>query len=131
VIGSEPEIYFYSRRRSATGFLYTYSLVEKGNGYAPVMRRRFREEVMDARPAYLVFVHGFNSWYVPESTVMKALPWSNSFCEKYYRPAGFVEIFYGKAARYCLEDGADYKKPASGNYLCIYKRADYRGPADR
>jgi hypothetical protein len=130
VIGSEPEIYFYSGRRSATGFIYTYSLVEKGNYYSSVMQRQFAREVMGARPAYLVFVHGSNSWCVPESDVKKALSWSKPFCDKYYRPAGFVEIFYGKPIKYYLEDGADCKKPASKNYLCIYKRVDHKGPAD-
>jgi hypothetical protein len=131
VIGSEPEIYFYSGRRSATGFIYTYSLVEKGNYYSSVMQRQFAREVMGARPAYLVFVHGSNSWCVPERDVKKALWWSKPFCDKFYKPGGVVEIFYGNPARYCLKDGADCKNPASKNYLCIYKRADYKGPADR
>jgi len=28
VLGSEPEIYFYSHRISATGYIYTYPLME-------------------------------------------------------------------------------------------------------
>lgn len=28
VIGSEPQIYFYSDRRAATGHIYTYALME-------------------------------------------------------------------------------------------------------
>jgi len=28
VMGSEPEIYFLSRRHSATGYIYTYGLME-------------------------------------------------------------------------------------------------------
>ena len=28
VLGSEPQIYFYAQRRSATGYIYTYSLME-------------------------------------------------------------------------------------------------------
>ncbi|MCG6537854.1 MAG: hypothetical protein L7F78_24825, partial [Syntrophales bacterium LBB04] len=29
VLGSEPQIYFYSQRRSATGYIYMYYLMEK------------------------------------------------------------------------------------------------------
>src|SRR5205814_7670624 len=28
ILGSEPQIYFYSRRHSATGYIYTYALME-------------------------------------------------------------------------------------------------------
>ncbi len=38
VLGSEPEIYFYSHRLSATGYIYTYPLMEK-QVYASHMQR--------------------------------------------------------------------------------------------
>jgi 4-amino-4-deoxy-L-arabinose transferase-like glycosyltransferase len=44
VIGSEPEMYFYSGRRSATGFIYMYPLMEQQR-FALQMQRQMIEEV--------------------------------------------------------------------------------------
>ena len=38
MLGSEPEILFYARRRSATGYLYAYSLTEEQK-YAATMQQ--------------------------------------------------------------------------------------------
>ena len=56
VIGSEPEIFFYSRRRSATGHICTYPLVEE-QPYAPAMRDEMFREIGKNRPDYVVYVH--------------------------------------------------------------------------
>jgi len=47
VLGSEPEIYFYADRRSATGYIYTYALMEP-HKYASQMQR----EMMRAREGH-------------------------------------------------------------------------------
>jgi len=49
VFGSEPQIYFYAERRSATGYIYTYSLVEEQR-YALQMQQEMIREVEQAEP---------------------------------------------------------------------------------
>src|SRR5262249_39654534 len=49
VLGSEPEIYFYSHRRSATGYIYTYGLMEPQK-YAHQMQQEMIHEVENAHP---------------------------------------------------------------------------------
>ena len=61
VLGSEPEIYFYAHRHSATGYIYTYGLVE-GQPYALQMQREMVHEVELAHPKYLVVVGIGASW---------------------------------------------------------------------
>jgi hypothetical protein len=61
VLGSEPEIYFYARRRAATGFVYTYPLLE-GQPFAEQMRARMREEIAAAQPQFIVKASSWNSW---------------------------------------------------------------------
>ena len=39
VLGSEPQIYFYSKRLSATGYIYTYGLMERGRMPARCKRK--------------------------------------------------------------------------------------------
>src|SRR6267142_123163 len=53
VLGSEPEIYFYSGRRAATGYLHTYPLME-AQPYAARMQREMVGQIERARPAFLV-----------------------------------------------------------------------------
>jgi hypothetical protein len=61
VIGSEPEIYFYSHRRSATGYIYVYSLMENQK-FALRMQNDMIHEVEDAHPKFVIFVDNQLSW---------------------------------------------------------------------
>ena len=61
VLGSEPEIYFYSRRRSATGYIYTYPLTEK-QPFAERMREQMRQEIDTTQPKFVVQARSWTSW---------------------------------------------------------------------
>lgn len=61
IFGSEPEILFLANRKSATGYIYMYPLMEH-QAYASTMQREMIAEVERARPAYLVSVTSPLSW---------------------------------------------------------------------
>lgn len=61
VLGSEPEIYFHARRRSATGYVYTYPLTEP-QPFAAQMREEMRREIEIAQPQFIVQARGPTSW---------------------------------------------------------------------
>jgi len=61
VLGSEPEIYFYARRRSATGYVYTYPLAEN-QPFADQMRVQMQKEIEAGQPQYIVQVRSWASW---------------------------------------------------------------------
>lgn len=61
VLGSEPEIYFYSGRRSATGYIYMYPLMET-HPYAAQMQRNMISEIETQKPSYVVYVDEPHSW---------------------------------------------------------------------
>jgi hypothetical protein len=62
VLGSEPAIYFYSHRHSATGYIYMYALTEP-QVYAQQMRQEMISEVETARPNMVVYVDNSESWW--------------------------------------------------------------------
>jgi hypothetical protein len=62
VLGSDPEIYFYSQRHSATGYIYTFPLGED-QAYAETMQAEMISEIETARPEYLVVHPG--EWIMP------------------------------------------------------------------
>ncbi|MCP4713394.1 MAG: hypothetical protein GY869_32595, partial [Planctomycetes bacterium] len=61
VIGSEPQIYFYSKRMSATGYIYTYALMED-HSYARTMQEEMISQIENAQPKYLIIVSVGISW---------------------------------------------------------------------
>ncbi len=54
VLGSEPEIYFLSHRRSATGYIYTYALMEP-QPFARKMQEEMIREIENNSPEFVVF----------------------------------------------------------------------------
>ena len=119
VLGSEPQIYFYSRRHSATGYIYTYALMEPQK-YAHQMQEEMIHEIERARPIYLVSVLMNDSWlYRPQSNPL-IFNWANQYTAQNYAAAGFVNI---------TPMGSDYffgDVPPSAetlkNYILIYRR---------
>ena len=61
VLGSEPEIYFYAHRRSVTGYIYMYPLMEE-QSYAARMQQQMIQEIEQAHPKFVVYVDDRFSW---------------------------------------------------------------------
>ena len=61
VIGSEPEIYFLSRRHSATSYIYTYGLLEP-QPFASKMQDEMIGQIEASSPQFVVFVSDEMSW---------------------------------------------------------------------
>jgi hypothetical protein len=78
VVGSQPEIYFYTRRRSATGYIYTYPLMEN-HPHALKMQEEFIREVETARPEYVVYVSNPLSWLARPDSERKVFDWWNPY----------------------------------------------------
>jgi hypothetical protein len=91
VLGSEPQLFFYSGRRSATGYIYTYPMMEH-QPYAARMQAEYRQEVEAARPRYLVFVGMPLSWGTSPQSDTAILNWANEFTARCYELAGIADI---------------------------------------
>lgn len=61
IIGSEPEICFYTRLRCTGGYIYMYPLMERQR-LAQQMQREMRQQFESTRPRFVVFVDGSWSW---------------------------------------------------------------------
>ncbi|HEU0208841.1 MAG TPA: glycosyltransferase family 39 protein [Candidatus Udaeobacter sp.] len=91
VLGSEPQIYFYSKRHSATGYIYTYPLMEPQK-YAQQMQEEMIREIERARPRYLVSVLMNDSWLYRPRSDQRLFTWANQYTAANYTVAGFVNI---------------------------------------
>ena len=74
VFGSEPEIYFYSDRRAATGFIYMYPLMEK-QAYAARMQGEMIQQVEAVHPKIVVAVLDEFSWLIRPESERRVLQW--------------------------------------------------------
>ena len=91
VLGSEPEIYFYSHRHSATGYIYTYGLMEPQK-YASQMQKEMIREIEGASPKYLVSVAMGFSWLRRPGSDSAIFTWANEYMAQKYTAAGLVNI---------------------------------------
>jgi 4-amino-4-deoxy-L-arabinose transferase-like glycosyltransferase len=88
VLGSEPEVFFYARRRSATGYLYTYSLTEEQK-YAATMQREAIVEIETAQPEFVVFVR---DWVVLPGSDRTIFDWSEKYIADHYELVGIMRV---------------------------------------
>jgi hypothetical protein len=120
VAGSEPQIYFYSHRHSATGYIYTYPLME-AQTYAHQMQSEMIHEIESARPKYLISITMSLSWLrLPRSETL-ILEWAQRYTADNYVPVGFVNIIAPDRVEYYF-DKIPEKVPELGEFILIYQR---------
>jgi hypothetical protein len=121
VVGSEPEIYFYARRHSATGYIYTYALMET-QPFAGFMQREMEGEIEAAQPEFLVDVGYDNSWVVRSGSDLGIFQWFKSYAANFYERVGIIDTRSTGETHYLWGDDAKNYHGAVAQYLAIYRR---------
>lgn len=121
VLGSEPEIYFYANRKAATGYLYTYPLVDQ-QSYNKIMQQQMIAEIEKNKPSMIVYCNIIYSWIVQPGTPRDIFDWGNSYTHSHYTPVAFIDFFNNEGWYFFW--GADIKKrnrePQS--FIILFKR---------
>lgn len=120
VLGSEPQIYFYSKRHSATGYIYTYELMEP-QSYARQMQEEMIHQIESARPKYVIFVSVPTSWLRRPESESLILTWADDYIKTYYSVVGLVNIISSDRTDYYFEKMPE-SLPQLGAYVLIYQR---------
>jgi hypothetical protein len=122
IVGSEPQIYFYSNRRAATRYIYTYPLMEL-HGYAEEMQKEMIAEIESARPEFIIFVNVPTSWLVRANSVKLIFEWYQSYCAQFYEVVGVADIIPASSGTICRwEQQAAGYTPRSSLWVAVYKR---------
>ena len=116
VIGSEPQIYFYAKRRSATGHIYVYALMEN-HPYAARLQDEMMKQVEDAKPEYVVYVQNSLSWLPQPGSEKKIHAWWPNYWEQ---NLNLVQTFPTRQGPGELNDAT--QAGSSGNYLLLLKK---------
>jgi hypothetical protein len=93
VLGSEPEIYFYSGMLSATGYIYTYSLTEP-QPLAGTMQQQMISEITASHPRFVVLVNIRTSWVNVRNREpnMTFYYWAQKYLSTGYQVRGVIEM---------------------------------------
>jgi 4-amino-4-deoxy-L-arabinose transferase-like glycosyltransferase len=121
VLGSEPQIYFYAQRHSATGYIYTYSLMER-QPFALRMQQEMIQEIESKRPLFIIFVNISSSWLRRSESETTILEWSDKYIREHYNIVGVVEIISADKTNYYWDAQVHNISLRSSDYLAIYKR---------
>ena len=122
VIGSEPQIYFYSHRHSATGYIYTYMLMEPQE-YAARMQREMMAEVEAASPDFVVLVHVTSSWLKKKDSPRTILEWADNYTRK-MRLVGLIDIRSLQETVYYWDEEAVTARPRSDSFVAVFRRSE-------
>lgn len=121
VLGSEPQIYFYSHRHSATGYIYTYGLVER-QPYALRMQHEMIDEISRASPKYIVFVSLDGSWLKASGSEGLIFTWFNDYARQNYRLVGLVNLVSPTQTDYYFDGVPASLLQRLGHWIVIYQR---------
>jgi 4-amino-4-deoxy-L-arabinose transferase-like glycosyltransferase len=115
ILGSEPEIYFYSRRRSASGNMYMYPLMET-HPYAAQMQRELISQIETNNPEYIIFVDYHYSWLGrPESSRLVQHWW-----ESYSTNLDLVQTLPINPPADLISENPDLDSPSLHGHLLLY-----------
>src|SRR6476659_1938066 len=120
VLGSEPQIYFYSHRHSATGYIYTYPLMEPQT-YARQMQSEMIHEIESPKPKYLISVTVDTSWLHTPRSENLIFDWAHRYIAENYVAVGFINIIAPDRVEYYFDD-IPQQVPELGEFILIYRR---------
>ncbi len=121
VVGSEPEIYFYADRVSASGYIYTYALMEP-QPYAARMQEEMIREINAAHPKFLVIVDAYTSWLARPESSRKIIEWSKEYVRECYELVGVADIISQDETRLAWDGAAREYRPTSHDVVYTYRR---------
>ena len=110
ILGSEPEIFFYSQRHSATGYIYVYGLMEI-HQYSLKMQKEMINEIESSRPKFIVVVQVDTSWLIRKQSEKYIFNWLDNYIRGNYSLVGVADTvskettiykWYADAARYVI-----------------------------
>jgi hypothetical protein len=123
VIGSEPQLFFYANRKSATGYIYVYGLMEP-HGYASKMQLDMIHEIEKARPRYVVFVNIPLSWLPRPDSDITIFQWAQAYLDTNYRIVGRVEVIPQGTYQAYWDDDPRVNRPPSEFNVYVLRRKE-------
>ena len=122
VLGSEPQILFYSNRRSATGFIMVYPMTEP-HSYSLDLQQQMIVQIEKTRPEFVVSVTIPTSWCFYEGAPRRIIDWMNPYLREHYDVVGVADLVSADYTAYRWgEDTRSYRTQPGGFYVFTHRR---------
>jgi hypothetical protein len=123
ILGSEPEIYFYTHRHSASGYIYMYPLMEDQK-YAPTMLQEMIAEIEKSSPEFLLLVQVAPSWlaHAGNQQLDTLLTWADLYIRSHYELVGVADLVASDDTEYRWGEQAREYQAQSGNVVRVFRR---------
>jgi len=90
--------------------------------YASASQREMIDEIVEARPEYIVFVGVATSWLPRPGSDRGIFRWVFAYTSQYYDIVGAVNLQRGEPAGFVWGSDARLFNAASPAYLTVYRR---------
>jgi len=121
ILGSEPEIYFLAHRHSATGYIYTYPLMEP-QPFALQMQHEMISQITSNAPQFVVFADNIMSWNRRPDSDPTIFNWWDDY-KTNYTLTGLADILSPTNTIYVFGTNYVARYPeAHGSALEIFQR---------
>lgn len=121
LIGSEPQIYFYTKKKSPSRHAYFTSVVNNVKDHKK-WQREFAEGTEKANPKFVIFFNHPLSLLVQPNTDKYIFEWANKYVNSNYHLVGLVDMIEGQHSTYLWSEQIGNYKPVSQNIIYIYER---------
>lgn len=121
VMGSEPQIYFYTKKKCPSRHAYFAAIVDNVPQHK-VWQREFVADVEKAKPKYFIFFNHQISLFVQPNTDQYVFQWANKYIQENYKLTGLVDMIDGQRSTYIFDESAQRYQPKSQSYIMIFER---------
>lgn len=121
VMGSEPQIYFYTKKKCPSRHAYFAAIVDNVPEHK-VWQREFVADVEKAKPKYFIFFNHQISLFIQPNTDQYVFQWANKYIQEGYKMIGIVDMIEGQRANYVFDESAQRYQPKSQTYVMIFER---------
>jgi len=121
IMGSEPQILFYAKRKSATGYVYFNQLMDP-NEIADKMQIEAIQEIEEASPKYFIYVNIITSWAMNTKSSERIYNWfKNKFNNKQIELVGIINIISPDKTEYVWGREAEKYKLVTPYWIAVLK----------
>jgi hypothetical protein len=122
IIGSEPQIYVYANRKAASGYIFTYGLVD-GSRYNKPMIDEMIKEIETAKPKALIFCSISASWGAQyKESYDYYMNWLNEYVNRYYDVVGVADLVSPDETKYIWGAQALEHQSQEGRLIYVLRR---------
>ncbi len=121
LLGSEPEIYFYTKKKSPSRHAYFTAIVNNIPEHK-AMQEEFIKDTEKANPRYIVYFNHPLSLLVQPGASQYVFEWANKYVNANYHLVGLVDMIEGQHATYLWKEQIGNYKPVSQNIIFVYER---------